>query len=80
MAPKEYSKRHYNDMLYYRDQQKTVFHRERGLPALEYFDGDKDYLENDTRHRLDGLAYDLFFDKSYYLNGKKLFTKLNYDA
>ena len=65
-------------IIYYRDLEETVNHRERGLPAWEYHDGYKDYWENNRYHRLDGFARDLEYHKYHCLNGKRLFVKKLY--
>ena len=74
MAPKEYVSKDENSTYYYRDPEKTVYHRERGLPALKWDDGDTVYSENNQWHRLDGISYDFcLFYKFHHLNGKRLF-------
>ena len=76
MTPKEYIKKDRFGTFYHRDPEMTVWHRECGLPSREWDNGDKGYLENDRRHRLDGVAYDRHFLQFHYLNGKELFIKL----
>ena len=76
MAAKEYVSKDGGSTFYYRDPEKTVYHRERGLSALKWDDGDTVYFENNQRHRLDGAAYNHGFHKYHYLNGKKLFGKI----
>ena len=73
MKRKEYFRKGLHGTLYYRDPGKIIRHRERGLPACEYFGGSKSYLENNGCHRLDGLAVDWKYCKDYCLNGKRLF-------
>ena len=74
MAPKEYVSEDENLTFYFRDPEMTVWHRERGLPACEWHDGDKEYFENNMRHKLDGIAFDFCgFRKFHHLNGKRLF-------
>ena len=75
MLSKEYFRECPYGTIYQRDRQMTVRHRERGLPACEWLDGDKTYWENDMRHRLDGFAVDYSRSKHHDLNGKRLFTK-----
>ena len=75
MKTKEYVRKSAHGTFYYRDPEMTVHHRERGLPAREYLNGNKIYLENDICHRLDGFADDWKYYRDHYLNGKKLFTK-----
>ena len=77
MATKEYICKYDHSALYFRDPEKTIRHRERGLPAWEWHHGDKSYWENDARHRLDGFAGDWKTHKAHFLNGKRLFRKLN---
>ena len=73
MSAKEYIQKGTYGIYYYRDQEKAIKHRERGLPALEWSDGDKVYRENNKLHRLNDVASD--YCKCHYLNGKRLFTK-----
>ena len=75
MTPKKYVSKDGGSTFYYRDPEMTVEHRERGLPALKYFDGDKTYVENDLCHRLDGFAGDSKYCKEHFLNGKPLFNE-----
>ena len=75
MMHQEHFLRHAYATLYYRDPERTVFHRERGLPSGEYLHGDKTYCENDKCHRLDGPAYNWVSRKYHYLNGKRLFEE-----
>ena len=75
MNPKEYIHTGFYGTLYYKDPEKTIRHRERGLPACDYFYGEKVYWENDRCHRLDGLASDWEDHKEHFLNGKILFVK-----
>ena len=44
--------------LYYKDKEKTILHREDG-PAVEYYDGDKDWYFNGKLHRIDGPAVEI---------------------
>ena len=76
MTPQEHFIKNSILTFYYRDPEMTVRHRERGLPAWEWSDGDKSYWENNQWHRLDGLAVDWEDYKYHYLNGKQLFAKL----
>ena len=78
MNIKEYVKKFEYFTFYHKDPEKTVFHRERGLPACEYRNGDKAYWENDERHKLDGFALDWKYSNAHFLNGKSLFTKTHY--
>ena len=77
MVPKKYTYKFSFGIFYYRDPEKTVHHRERGLPAYASRNGDKTYQENCTFHRLDGFAGDWKYRKAHFLNGKLLFTKKN---
>ena len=73
MTSKEYIREIFYGIYCYRDPEMTVHHRERGLPSVEYSDGNKEYWENDQWHRLDGLAFDGSYYKFHYLNGKRIF-------
>ena len=75
MERKEYVRKGNYDIIFYRDPEKTVQHRERGLPAWEEFSGGKSYWENNVRHKLDGLSGDHSRGKYHCLNGKLLFNK-----
>ena len=75
MAPKEYIRECPYGTFYYRDPEKTVHHRERGLPVWKWGNKDKAYLENDLCHRLDGFAGDSKYCKEHFLNGKPLFNE-----
>ena len=75
MERKEYVRECLYGIYYYRDPEMTVQHRERVLPACEYFGESKSYLENNQYHRLDGVSKDWKDYKGHLLNGKKLFTK-----
>ena len=75
MTPKEYIFKDCYGKYYFRDPKKTVWHRERGLPAQKWINGAKEYCENGARHRLDGFAVDWRDYKDHHLNGKRLFTK-----
>ena len=75
MAPKEYIKKDHLGTRYYRDPEKTVDHRERGLPAFEWYNGSKGCWENGMWHKLNGLALDWRFNRCHCLNGKRLFGK-----
>jgi hypothetical protein len=58
--------------LYYKDRQMTIIHREDG-PAVEWYDGGKEWLINGERHREDGPAVVYSSgSKGWYLNGKEL--------
>ena len=73
MTPREYIGKSDTVTCYSRDPERTIYHRERGLPSVEYFDGDKIYFENDKHHRLDGFACNFRALNCHYLNGKRLF-------
>ena len=75
MTPKEYIFKDCYGKYYFRDPKKTVNHRERGLPAWEWSDGNKAYMENNEYHRLDGFSIDSWYRKCHHLNGKRLFEK-----
>ena len=75
MTPKEYVSKFQYFTFYHKDPEMTVWHRERGLPAWECYNGDEAYLENNARHKLDSVAYDWCRHKFHYLNGKRLFGK-----
>ena len=75
MVPKEYIRKVSYGIYYYRDPEMMVQHREHGLPAWDYSNGDGLYFENDQCHRLDGAAYNYGFYKYHFLNGKNLFVK-----
>ena len=75
MGSKEHIFKNYYGACYYRDPERTSCHRERGLPAVEWSDGDKSYWENHTYYRLDGFAVDYSRSKCHCLNGKQLFGK-----
>ena len=77
MKTKEYFRKGLRGIHCHKDPEMYVWHRERGLPACEYFDGSKSYLENNRCHRLDGFAGDWKYRKAHFLNGKLLFTKKN---
>ena len=76
MKSKEYPFKYSYGVIYFRDPEKTIYHRERGLPAREWSNGNKVYLENDKHHRLDDAAYNYGFHKHHLLNGKVLFVNL----
>ena len=73
MERKEYVRECLYGIYYYRDPEKTIYHRERGLPACKSTEEYESYLENNRCHRLDGLAVDCQYDKRHSLNGKQLF-------
>ena len=75
MALKKYVSKDGGSTFYYRDPEMDIYHRERGLPAWEWYDGVKEYLENDQWHRLDDSAVDWDYHKCHFLNGKQLFRK-----
>ena len=75
MKRKEYISKYDHSVHYFRDPEKTIRHRERGLPSVKSFDVDKEYWENNKCHRLNGLACDYSSIKYHYLNGKQLFVK-----
>ncbi len=57
------------NIRYYNEQFKL--HREDG-PALEYSNGDKFWIVNDSYHRLDGPALEYASgDRCYYIMGKQ---------
>ena len=77
MKRKEYVSKDGGSTFYYRDPEKAIYHRERGLPAWRYCNGDKVYWENNRCHRLDGFANDCCHHKDHSLNGQRLFfTKI----
>jgi len=50
----------------------NFLHREDG-PAIEYWNGDKEWYQNGYLYRLDGSAVEYannFMDNEYYLNGR----------
>jgi len=56
--------------LYYKDKAMKIFHREDG-PAVEWWDGSKEWYLNGKLHREDGPAVEWWDgDKSWYLNGR----------
>ena len=58
--------------FYYKDKEMKILHREDG-PAVEWWDGSKEWYLNGKRHREDGPAIEYFFGNKYwYLNGKQL--------
>lgn len=58
--------------LYYKDRQMTILHREDG-PAVEWYDGAKDWYINGQLHREDGPAIEYANGtKSYWINGDRL--------
>jgi hypothetical protein len=54
------------------------FHREDG-PAIECYDGSKEYYINGKLHRIDGPAVERFFNgsKEWFINGIRIDCKDN---
>ena len=58
--------------IYYKDRKMTILHRTDG-PAVEWYDGGKEWIINGERHREDGPAVEYATgSKGWYLNGKGL--------
>src|SRR3990167_4937290 len=56
--------------IYWYKEGTEILHREDG-PAMEYFDGDKFWFQNNKLHRLDGPAKECSDgNKFWYQNGK----------
>ena len=70
---KEYTKTDRYGKYYYKDKEKTIIHREDG-PAVEYFNGSKQWWLNGERHRMNGPAVE-YADgsKVWYINGILIF-------
>jgi hypothetical protein len=59
--------------VYYKDEARTILHREDG-PAVEWYSGNLEWYLNDKRHRIDGPAIEGFDGKrSWYINGVFIF-------
>jgi len=57
--------------LYYKDKEMEIPHREDG-PAVEWWDGGKEWYLNGKLHREDGPAIESSYGyKAWYLNGKR---------
>ena len=57
--------------FYYSDKEMTILHREDG-PAIECFNGDREWHINGKRHREDGPACEWCNgNKSWWKNGKR---------
>ena len=52
---KQYITKNKSGTLYYKDRGKHILHRTDG-PAIEYPDGNKQWVVNGVLHRLDGPA------------------------
>ena len=70
---KQYITKYEFGTLYYKDQGKSILHRTDG-PAIEYPDGNKQWVVNGKLHRLDGPAtvYPSGFGL-WYVNGVFIF-------
>ena len=53
---------------------KGNFHR-IGKPAIEFYDGSKQWRENGKKHRLDGAAYIYYSNKFYFINNNSYIEK-----
>ena len=60
---KLYIDKNQNGILHFKDSEMTIRHRDDG-PAVEWFNGDKKWYQNNKFHRLDGPALE-------YANGTK---------
>ena len=61
------------DKIYYKDPEMTILHRTDG-PAIEFPDGNKQWVVNGVLHRLDGPALEYASgDKAWYVNGEFIF-------
>ena len=59
---------------YFKDPVKTILHRRDG-PAIEHYEGSKQWWVNGRRHRLDGPAFEYSFgDREWYVNGIFIFN------
>ena len=57
---------------WYKDAKCKVLHRENG-PAVEWWNGHKEWWRNGQRHRIDGPAVEWADGiKEWYINGKEL--------
>ena len=67
---KQYITKYKFGTLYYKDRGKSILHRTDG-PAIEYPDGNKQWVVNGVLHRLDGPAvvYPSGIDL-WYVNGE----------
>jgi hypothetical protein len=72
MTPQYIEISEYGNKYYYKDRQMAIFHREDG-PAVEWWDGSKEWWLNGERHREDGPAVECADGyKAWYLNDVKL--------
>ncbi len=56
--------------FYYKDRKMRILHRTDG-PAVEWYDGDKEWYFNGKRHRTDGPAIEWYDGaKEWYVNGE----------
>ena len=64
-------KKNFNNRVVYYNKKEEI-HREDGLPAVEYNNGDRTWYINGRKHRTDGPAVEWINGyKSWYINGKR---------
>jgi hypothetical protein len=69
-----YVKRFNGHVSYYKNSERTVYHREDG-PAVKYASGTTAWYRNGRPHRIDGIAIKFaggIFHDEYYVNGVQL--------
>ena len=71
---KQYITKNKSGTLYYKDRGKHILHRTDG-PAIEFPDGNKQWVVNGVLHRLDGPATENDDgSKQWFVNGEFIFA------
>jgi hypothetical protein len=71
---KQYITKSRFDTVYYKDEARTILHREDG-PAIEWNDGNLEWFLNGKRHRIDGPAFEYVDGTKYwYINDVLIFA------